>query len=196
MADYFSAMPDSILCDGESCKINTDFRVWLKIGKLCRELKKPSVLAACLKAAYPVLPSSPAAAIRGMLWFLSCGSADTADSRSRENGGKDDGSMPQKAVYDAEEDSEYIWSAFMRQYGIDLSCAALHWWKFRALLGGLDRDCLFSEIVACRSMNTAEIADKELRRHYERLKKLYALPDRRTDEEREEELARCFENAF
>ena len=64
----------------------------------------------------------------------------------------------------------------------------LHWHKFKALLKSLGEGCKFSKIVGYRSTDTAKIKDKEQRRFYESMKRLYSLPDRRTDDEKEADL--------
>ena len=100
------------------------------------------------------------------------------------------------AVYDFDEDFEYLWGAFLSEYGIDLAECRMHWWKFRALMMSLSEDCRFSKILAYRSMDTSKIENREVRRFYEKMKKRLSLPDRRTAEERERDTAECLEVFF
>ena len=65
----------------------------------------------------------------------------------------------------------------------------MHWWKFRALFNGLNENVMFSKITGYRSMNTDKIKDKEQREYYEKMKRMYALPDNRTIEEKESDFA-------
>jgi len=99
-------------------------------------------------------------------------------------------------LYDAVLDSAYIYGSFLSQYGIDLSCTRLHWWKFRTLLACLDDDSKFSRIVAYRGADTHSITDPAKRQFIEKMKRLYSIPDPRTDEEREMELSQCLEGLF
>ena len=41
-------------------------------------------------------------------------------------------------------------------------------------------------------MNTSKIKDKDMKKHYEKMKKLYALPDMRTEEQKENDFAEAF----
>lgn len=100
------------------------------------------------------------------------------------------------AVYDFDEDFEYLWGAFLSEYGIDLAACSMHWWKFRALMMSLSEDCRFSKILAYRSMDTSKIENRKVRRFYEKMKRRLSLPDRRTAEERERDTAECLEVFF
>lgn len=178
MAKLFYRLPHSISIDGKDYEINTDFRVWIEIEKLLCSSESASgdKLAKCLALAYHELPPSPFAALEGLLNFYSLG------RQSESGGGSHALSAP---LYDLEADAEYIYGSFMSQYGIDLSEVELHWWKFRALLACLSDDCKFAKVVSYRSTDTHDIKDVRQKRFYEKMKRLYALPDNRTAEEKE-----------
>lgn len=183
--------PSCAVLSGKKYALNTDFRVWIEIEKLLTanvgESERRARLAAALAMAYPKLPKNASEAINGMLWFYSAGKNDARISeKPREKSKK-----RYKAVYDFEADFEYLWGAFLSEYGIDLSRDELHWWKFRALLMSLSDECRFSKILAYRCTDTSEIENKEVRRFYEKMKKRFRLPDVRTAEERERETAEC-----
>lgn len=98
-----------------------------------------------------------------------------------------------KNIYNFEQDAEYIYSAFMQEYNIDLNkIEYMHWWKFKALFNSLSDKTLFSKIIGYRSINISEIQDKAQKNYYLRMKKIYALKDNRTEEEK----AREFSNIF
>lgn len=181
-------------------------------------------LAAALALAYPQLPESAEDAVRGILWFYSAGRAaceptaphcgSTADGVTDSgcaavpaparvhSSAHEDADKPcrervrRTAVYDFDEDFEYLWGAFLSEYGIDLVECSMHWWKFRALMMSLSEDCRFSKILAYRSMDTSKIESREVRRFYEKMKRRLSLPDRRTAEERERDTAECLEVFF
>lgn len=52
-------------------------------------------------------------------------------------------------VLDYDADADYIYAAFMEQYGINLITARLHWYEFTALLHGL-HDTELNRIIAAR----------------------------------------------
>lgn len=83
-----------------------------------------------------------------------------------------------KRVYDLVQDAEYIFASFYQDYGMDLIewQGRLHWYKFKALLGGLRNDTKFKEVVEIRTMEvpkgkgTAKQAEQ-----VRKLKRQYAL---------------------
>ena len=96
-------------------------------------------------------------------------------------------------IYSYEFDDSYIYSAFLQQYTIDLQeIKYMHWWKFKALFDGLSEDTQIVKVMQYRSVNLAQIKDTERRNFYKKMKKLYALPDMRTQEEKEREFAEKF----
>src|SRR5699024_9851159 len=56
--------------------------------------------------------------------------------------------------YSLKEDAEYIYASFMSDYGIDLieQQGKLHWYKFKALLGGLTDGSKFVKVLEIREM--------------------------------------------
>ena len=97
-----------------------------------------------------------------------------------------------KRIYSYEFDAEYIYSAFMEQYKIDLNKEHLHWWKFKALFNSLNEEVLFSKIMSYRAIDLSKIKDKDMKKYYKKMKKLYALPDLRSEEEKENDFAEAF----
>ena len=83
-------------------------------------------------------------------------------------------------------DADYIYSAFMSQYNIDLQdIEYLHWWKFRALFDSLNENNRLSKIIQYRSMDLSKIKDKEQKKFYKNMKKLYKI-DTISEEEKAE----------
>ena len=123
-------------------------------------------------------------AIDEILWFYRCGKEiqDKKVSKNEE--------ARAKQIYSYEFDDEYIYSAFMEQYRIDLNdIKYLHWWKFKALSNSLNENTQFVKIMGYRAMNIAKIKDKEMKNHYKKMQKIYALPDMRSEEEKEIDFA-------
>ncbi len=180
MAILFCKPPLSVTIDGEDYKINTDFRVWIEIEELLysSKLSEGERFARCLILAYPQLPPHPFGALEELFRFYFAGKTPSPSAASFHASK----TMP---VYDLAEDAAYIYGSFLAQYGIDLFDAELHWWKFRALLTCLSDKSKFAQIVSYRSTDTQAIDDPNKRRFYEKMKRLYALPDNRTQEEKE-----------
>jgi len=80
----------------------------------------------------------------------------------------------------------------MEQYKIDLNYTNMHWWKFKALFQGLSDNTLMVKIMGYRSIDLGKIKDKEEKARYKKLKKIYALPDMRTVEQKEADFNKAF----
>ena len=125
-------------------------------------------------------------AVEDIIWFYKGGKneKENVDKEVKKSNSKE------KQIYSYEFDAEYIYSAFMEQYNIDLnSIKYLHWWKFKALFNSLNENVLFSKIMGYRAMNINKIKDKDMKKHYKKMKKIYALPDMRSEEEKENDFA-------
>ena len=124
-------------------------------------------------------------AIDDIIWFYSCGRSEEKTSQKASGGYT-------KRIYSYEFDAEYIFSAFMEQYKIDLNKEHLHWWKFKSLFNSLNEEVLFSKIMSYRAIDLSKIKDKDMKKYYKKMKKIYALPDLRSEEEKENDFAEAF----
>ena len=133
---------------------------------------------------YPEIPEDLDGAISQMLWFYQCGK--TEEQKQSGKGKKQD------QIYSFTHDADYIYAAFMEQYGIDLNAVELHWWKFSAMFAGLKEDCLISKVMGYRAADTAGM-DKEQKKFYKKMKEIYKLPENVSEEDRmlEEEVTQA-----
>ena len=170
-------------------RIRTDFRESIKFELLMQDKKineKDKIMQA-LKLYYYDLDKIKdiKQAIDDLLWFYRSGKEITIQENDNEE--KEEKT---KQIYSYEFDDEYIYSAFMEQYKIDLNnIKYLHWWKFKALFNSLNENTQFVKIMGYRAMNLAKIKDKDMKANYKRLQKTYALPDMRSEEEKEADFA-------
>lgn len=171
-------------------RIRTDFRESIKFELLMqdRTIEDNKKIRMILNLYYyrPEQITDIKKALEEIIWFYSGGDR----KKIKNNGNKENN---KKQIYSYEFDAEYIFSAFMQQYKIDLNnIKYLHWWKFRALFTNLNEDVLFSKIMKYRAINLSEIKDKEMKKYYKKMKRLYALPDMRTEEEKEYDFGEAF----
>lgn len=171
-------------------KINTDFRISILFELLMQDntVSKKEKILQSLQLYYPDLDKIKNfdKAIQDMLWFYRCGK-ELADSKENNNVERN------KQIYSYEFDDDKIYSAFMEQYNIDLQdIKYLHWWKFKALFNALSENTQFVKIMGYRAMNVNEIKDKKMKKQYRKLQKMYALPDMRTEEEKEYDFGEAF----
>lgn len=172
-------------------KLRTDFRESIKFELLMQDTKldEQTKVTQALKLYYYDVSKiqNLKEAVEDMLWFYSCGrkqqKVDENKSEEKNN----------KQIYSYEFDDEYIYSAFMEQYKIDLnSIKYLHWWKFKALLNSLNENTQFVKIMGYRSIDLSKIKDKDMKANYKKLKKQYALPDMRTTQQKEADFGKAF----
>ena len=130
-----------------------------------------------LELYYPESPNDINEAINAMLWFYECGKENIDKKKSKKSGSG-------KKIYNYNYDADYIYAAFFEQYHIDLAEQELHWWKFSALFSALSEDCMISKIITYRVIDTKGM-EKEQKAFYNRMKRLYQLPEDISEEERE-----------
>lgn len=175
-------LPTTVTIDNTIYKINSNFRVSIlfELMMLDNELTEEEKITTALELYYPVIPTDLNKAIEEIIKFYSCGS-NSSDSKGNGSSYKS-----YNDVYNFEYDSEYIYSAFMDQYNIDLnSINYLHWWKFKAMFKSLKEDNLISKIISYRSIDLSEIKDDEEKARYKKLKELYKLPSQYEKEDNE-----------
>ena len=77
--------------------------------------------------------------------------------------------------FDYEFDAPEVYASFWQLYGIDLMETDLHWWQFRALLGGCFLcPCALSEKIRLRHLDVSRCEDKAAA---QRAKDAAAIPD-------------------
>lgn len=169
-------------------KIRTDFRESIKFELLMQDknINEKDKIALAIKLYYYDMSKIKdiKIAINDILWFYRCGEELKKETSQDENEERI------KQIYSYEFDDKHIYSAFLEQYNIDLnSINYLHWWKFKALFNGLSEKTKIVEIMGYRAMNLSKIKDKEMKKHYKKMQQIYALPDMRSEEEKEADLA-------
>lgn len=172
-------------------KIETDFRESIRFELLMQDSSIDEVdkISIALNLYYDEINDNVKNAIDDMLWFFRCGKEIKTSQKNK----KDKKNERQKQIYSYEFDSEYIYSAFMQQYKIDLnSIKYMHWWKFKALFNGLTENTQIVKIMGYRAIDLTHIKDKEEKKKYKNLQRLYALPDMRTEQQKEADFGQAF----
>lgn len=162
-------LADCIFIGDKGYKLKTDFRIWIEFERIMQDKsiapvhKVAMVYDLCFEE-----PPPYGAALDGVMEFY--------------HGGKPTGkSGSKKSVISFEQDAEYIYCAFLSQYGIDLTEAKLHWHKFRALFAGLNEDNMIVKIMQIRGTDLSKIKDKNHKAYYRKMKRLYRLEKENTD---------------
>ena len=189
MLNLWEELPDALVVDGKSYLLHTDFRRWVQIESIIFEKDLPFLnkISRVLSLAFQTLPPSFDVALSGLVMFYTGGSGDKKVLTQ---------SQPVRRSYSFSQDAAFIYAAFMQEYGLDLYKEEMHWWQFCALFRGLSDRTRFVKIAGYRMMNTADIQDAGYKQFVNHMKALYALPDLRTEEEKEEMLATSLETLF
>lgn len=95
----------------------------------------------------------------------------------------------QNPVFSFEEDAGLIFAAFKEIYNIDLVEEELHWWKFKALFEALPDTCQFRKVIGYRAIKISSNMTDSEKKFYREMKKIYSLPDNRTQAEKETDFA-------
>ena len=155
------ALPDTVEVDGSVYDIRPGFRNILKILRLQND---PDVLdghKAELLRRWFFDGEAPEAWAEAFGYFVRAGDEPELPAGERD--------------FDYEFDAPEIYASFRQLYGIDLMDEDLHWWQFRALLGGcfLCR-CALSEKIRLRHLDVSKCEDKAA---VQRAKDAAAIPD-------------------
>lgn len=174
-------LPTTVDIEGIEYEINSDFRTSILFELLMQdvEIEDEEKIIQALQLYYKKRPNNIEEAINKMLWFYSCGKENDLKSNSKT------GSSSEK-IYDFDYDDEYIYSAFLDQYGIDLNeIEYLHWWKFKAMFKALKEDNEIVKIMGYRSIDLSKVEDKKQKEFYKKMKKTYEIPIAISKDEKE-----------
>ena len=171
-------LPTEVEINGEKYEIRSDFRTSILFELLMFDEEVPEEIKyfQALNLYFPDLPPVEdfEEALKKIMWFYGGGREDK-ELFSKGNGS----SSGEENIYSFEYDDEYIYSAFLSQYNVDLQdIEYLHWWKFKAMFKGLAEGQKIVEILKYRSINLNEIEDKKEREHYKKMQELYRLPSK------------------
>jgi hypothetical protein len=172
-------LPTTVEIDNVDYQINSNFRASMLFEILMQddELKEEDKIMQTLELFYPVIPKNANKAIEQLLWFYRCGKA------IKESSGRGNGKNSQ--IYSYDYDDDYIYSAFLAQYNLDLQdIDYLHWWKFKAMFKSLKEDNEIVKIMGYRAMDISKIKDKEQKEFYRNMKKLYEIPISESEKEK------------
>lgn len=169
-------LPNVVLINGSPYSIYTDFRLWMRFEIEVSRLKQGEKLDVTYLFKYQM----PSHCDLSELFVFSRPVSELPRQMRHSD----------VIALDYEIDSDYIFSAFLGQYGIDLvEIEELHWHKFLALLKGLKEDEMLSKIMTYRCYEKTD--DKK--NIYEELR--YAWQIERVSEEEQAEIDK-FSNIF
>lgn len=187
-------LPCSVIVDNIDTDIVSDFRTSILFEQLMKDnsVNDDVKIELALNLYFPKqYIINTVDAVNKIIWFYSGGKEIKDSSNKSSNSGKN------VNIYDFEQDADYIYAAFMEQYKIDLAdIDYLHWWKFKSLFYGLNKDIQLSKIMFYRSVELTDDMTKNEHKFYRDMKRLYALEDMRSEEEKEQDFNDCLAGMF
>ena len=177
-------LPTTINIDEKEYGINSDFRTSILFELLMQDssVDDGDKIIMALNLYYWK------EAIEKILWFYRCGK-DIELSKGKGKGKSD------IQIYSFEHDDDYIYAAFIDQYGIDLQdIDQLHWWKFKAMFKSLKENNEIVKIMKYRSMDLSKIKDKEEKAYYKKMQNLYKIPVSKNEQEKLDEIEKALLN--
>ena len=185
-------LPHSVIVDNIDTEIVSDFRTSILFEQLMKDssVNDDVKIELALNLYFPKqYIINTVDAVNKIIWFYS-GGKDIKESSGKSNSSNIN-------IYDFEQDADYIYAAFMEQYKMDLAdIDYLHWWKFKSLFYGLNKDIQLSKIMFYRSIELTDDMTKSERKFYRDMKRLYALEDMRSEEEKEQDFNDCLSGMF
>lgn len=163
--------PIYIEIDGINYNINSDFRTFIIFEMLMQdeEVEDNIKILQAMKLFYQVIPDNIDKAVDKLLWFYRGGRYQERISNE----------IVEESIimYSYDYDAEYIYSAFLEQYGIDLQdIEYLHWWKFKAMFKSISENTQIYKIMRYRTIIIDSKMSKEEKEFYIRMKRIYEIP--------------------
>lgn len=178
MNSFTAELPRSITVGRAAYAINTDFRIMADFEKKITDadISDKTAFAQILSETVSALfidgfPKADANQIvEGLLWYYRCGRELPRSSC----GGK------KVRYYDYNDDADYIYAAFMQQYGDDLLSSHMHWWEFRAKFISLTDAAVLVRIMQYRAIDVSKIKSAEERFRIRSIQERFALKSQKS----------------
>lgn len=168
-------LPETVTINGKEYPINWDFRTGIELEKVIRsDETEDEKYRKMLLLYYPQIPVDLVAAVERIMWFYRCGEEEKNEEDTKQRYKRRRRKEP---VCVFEQDSPYIYAAFLEQYRIDLTeVKSMHWWRFMALFESIGDNTKMCKIMYYRRASTSGMS-KERRAFINEMKKLYQIRD-------------------
>lgn len=163
MNTLLNAFPDSVEVFGESYRIVTDFRDWIRYIEMygSKELTDQEKVQISFEWFIDKPPNS-IESLDALKWFLFMGNEQKSTSK--------------KLTLSYDQDAAFIASAFISEYRIDLNeIDYMHWWKFKSLFEGLNDETTIKKYMYYRSVDLSTIKDKDEKKRIAKIQRQIAI---------------------
>lgn len=162
----FNILLDPLPTQWHGYRIDPDFQIGIQMMQISTddeisEREKVWLMADLL---FFELPGTTQEITDGVQWFLGGWYTDNSEKSEKD-------STP---VMDWDMDQWRIYSAFRKQYGIDLNTMKMHFWVFMGLLTTLD-ECAFTRVADIRGKTVTGKMSADEKEFYRKAKRRYAI---------------------
>lgn len=173
----FNVLLDPLPEDWNGYVIDTDFRIGIQISQCLVDdtLNSREKVATALSLLFPEEHPQFEEAMDALQWYLS--------EYDHDNHEKKTGKI---RLLDFDVDQWRIYAAFLKQYGIDLNTADMHWFTFMGLISNLE-ECNFTRVIDIRQREIPVKASPEEKKRLRKVKKIYSLAEYGKNTEEEEQ---------
>lgn len=162
-------LPEAVEVGGSLYPVHTSFKYWLRFLELIADKNTPPGKFDFMYST----DKKPESRLRGLIALVQFCNPPRELPRTKSDS---------ENVLDYSIDADFIFSAFLEQYGIDLLDSDMHWHKFQALLFGLHGTKL-NEIIGYRSYENTSGKRDAYTRQMEKLRAAWDLPQDSGDDE-------------
>lgn len=157
-------LPQAITVNGNSLKLNTDFRVWIRFGNDFDEYQRNQ--EAETDVSYVFEDDAPVITMEILNELLSFYYNPPITPKAEQSTGP--------KVFDYLLDGDYIFSALYAIYGIDITEIEMHWHKFQSLVLNISGDStMFGYIKQARLYKKSK---ETYEQSMSKIRDAYALP--------------------
>ena len=183
-------LPDAVEVSGKHYAINTDFRSSIDFAIVLHDnnIDPLERIVRGLDIYYTAeMPDDKGKAYAACIGFYRCGEEieeAEEEGEAQKRKAPEIKRPPRKRVLDYEQDARYIFAAFMGQYRMDLSeIDYLHWWKFKAMMDGLNDSQMIVKIMGYRGADLGKIKNKQEKDRIRRLQLIFSIKEDYTPEQ-------------
>lgn len=193
MNPLIDQLPETIKVSGSIFSIDTDFRASIRfeLMMLDPEIPREEQALRMLRIYLPGIDFDAREPDNQTLFIAEhadevvrrlCDFYTGAERAARRRGKSSAGG---KRIYDYDFDAAEIYASFLSAYNIDLNRSHLHWWQFHDLFLSLPDDTAIKKIMCIRAAKPDAKTPISERNRIARLQRLYALPNRVSEADRE-----------
>lgn len=177
MNPLYESFPETVFADGKEYCIITSFHDWVKFVDMVQDeaLTPSEKMLLAMQYYVDEIPADTGTAADILIdFFVMKGCGENWEIQAREK--LKEPPIRKIPLFDFCYDAGCIIAGFQQAYGINLTEADMHWWRFRILLNGLPENTEFKQRIYYRGINVGEIKDIKEKQRILKIQHQIALP--------------------